>query len=78
MSVLLIVGLSVLNISVIFALTNKVIKAIQESANMERSRLLYESEEFGALTVYQHDAILELHDGTVIVIPRMEETHGSE
>lgn len=75
MSIIVIIGLSIINISVIYALTNKVIRAVQESSNMEKSRMLYESEEFGALTVYRHDAILELHDGTVIVIPRMEDPH---
>lgn len=72
-SVLLIVGLSILNISVIYLLTNKVIRAIEEAMYIDRSRAVYEDEQIGTLTAYKSDAILELLDGTVVVLPRQDE-----
>ena len=72
-SVLLVVGLSIVNISVIYLLTNKVIRAIEEAATIDRCRVVYEDEQIGTLTAYKSDAILELLDGTVVVLPRQDE-----
>lgn len=72
-SVLLVVGLSVLNITVIYLLTNKVIRAIEEASSIDRSRVVYEDEQIGTLTAYKSDAILELLDGTIVVLSRQDE-----
>lgn len=72
MSYVLLIALFLLNIVIVYKLTLKVIDAIQSAVTVDRSRIVYEDEAHGSLTVYRDDAILELLDGTVIVFPRME------
>lgn len=62
-------------VALMFYLTNKIIEQIKDSATLERGRAIYEDEQVGTLTVYENDAILELLDGSVVVIPRMDEPH---
>lgn len=56
--------------------TNKIIDQIKDSALLARGRTVYEDMNVGTLTVYEDDAILELLDGSVVVIPRMDEAQG--
>lgn len=54
-------------------MTKLIIDAIEEASTLTHTRVVYEDDQIGTLTVYPREAILELHDGTVLVIPRMEE-----
>ena len=56
--------------------TDKIIDQIKDIALLVRGRTVYEDMNVGTLTVYEDDAILELLDGSVIVIPRMDEAQG--
>lgn len=74
-TMLVVLVLSVVNISLMFFLTSKIIRSIKDNALLSRGRVVYEDESVGTLTAYEHDAILELVDGSVVVIPRMDEAH---
>lgn len=62
-------------VALMLYLTNKIIDQIKDSALLARGRAVYEDDQVGTLTVYKDDAILELIDGSVVVIPRMDEAH---
>ena len=62
-------------VALMLYLTNKIIDQIKDNALLARGRAVYEDEQVGTLTVYKDDAILELIDGSVVVIPRMDEAH---
>ena len=61
--------------ALMFYFSRRIIDQIKDSALLERGRAVYEDEQVGTLTVYKDDAILELIDGSVVVIPRMDEAH---
>lgn len=61
--------------ALMFYFSRRIIDQIEDSALLERGRAVYEDEQVGTLTVYKDDAILELIDGSVVVIPRMDEAH---
>lgn len=61
--------------ALMFYFSRRIIDQIEDSALLERGRAVYEDEQVGTLTVYKDDAILELIDGSVVVIPRMVEAH---
>lgn len=63
------------NVALMYYFTKKIIDQIKDSALLARGRVVYEDEQVGTLTVYEADAILELLDGNVVVIPRMDEAH---
>ena len=61
--------------ALIFYISRRIITQIEDSALLARGRAVYEDEQVGTLTVYADDAILELIDGRVLIIPRMDEAH---
>ena len=61
--------------ALMFYFSRRIIDQIKDSALLERGRAVYEDDQVGTLTVYKDDAILELIDGSVVVIPRMDEAH---
>lgn len=61
--------------ALMFYFSRRIIDQIEDSALLERGRAVYEDDQVGTLTVYADDAILELVDGSVVVIPRMDEAH---
>lgn len=61
--------------ALMFYFSRRIIDQIKDSALLERGRAVYEDDQVGTLTVYKDDAILELIDGSVVVIPRMVEAH---
>ena len=68
--------------ALMFYFSRRIIDQIEDSALLARGRAgqpgrgdLGEDEQVGAITVYEDNAILELIDGTVVVIPRMDEAH---
>lgn len=61
--------------ALMFYFSRRIIDQIEDSALLARGRAVYEDDQVGTLTVYEDDAILELVDGTVVVIPRMDEAH---
>lgn len=61
--------------ALMYYFSRRIIDQIKDSALLERGRAVYEDEQVGTLTVYKDDAILELIDGSVVVIPRMNEAH---
>ena len=61
--------------ALMFYFSRRIITQIEDSALLARGRAVYEDEQVGTLTVYADDAILELVDGSVVVIPRMDEAH---
>lgn len=61
--------------ALMYYFSRRIIDQIKDSALLERGRAVYEDEQVGTLTVYKDDAILELIDGSVVVIPRMDEAH---
>ena len=61
--------------ALMFYFSRRIIDQIEDSALLARGRAVYEDEQVGTLTVYKDDAILELIDGSVVVIPRMVEAH---
>lgn len=63
------------NVALMYYFTGKIIDQIKDSALLARGRVVYEDEQVGTLTVCEDDAILELLDGSVVVIPRMDVTH---
>lgn len=71
--VVVLVVLWSIQVSVVFVLTNKILDAIKDASVLDHGRVVYESEDTGTLTVYADNAILELLDGTVVVIPKMQE-----
>lgn len=72
------VGLWIVNIAVVFIMTDKVIDAVKEASILDHGRVIYESDDTGTLTVYPDNAILELLDGTVVVIPKMQEAYDDQ
>lgn len=74
-TMLVVLVLSAVNISLMLFLTSKIISSIKDNALLSRGRVVYEDESVGTLTAYEKDAILELVDGSVVVIPRMDEAH---
>ena len=74
-TMLVVLVLSAVNVSLMFYLTSKIIRSIKDNALISRGRAVYEDESVGTLTAYENDAILELVDGSVVVIPRMHEAH---
>lgn len=63
-------------VALMYYFTDKIIDQIKDSALLARERTVYEDMNVGTLTVYEDDAILELLDGSVVVIPRMDEAQG--
>ena len=61
--------------ALMFYFSRRIIDQIKDSALLVRGRAVYEDDQVGTLTVYKDDAILELIDGSVVVIPRMDEAH---
>ena len=61
--------------ALMYYFSRRIIDQIKDSALLERGRAVYEDDQVGTLTVYRDDAILELIDGSVVVIPRMDEAH---
>ena len=61
--------------ALMFYFSRRIIAQIEDSALLARGRAVYEDDQVGTLTVYADDAILELVDGSVVVIPRMDEAH---
>ena len=61
--------------ALMYYFSRRIIDQIKDSALLERGRAVYEDDQVGTLTVYKDDAILELIDGSVVVIPRMDEAH---
>ena len=59
--------------ALMFYFSRRIIDQIEDSALLTRGRAVYEDEKVGTLTVYEDNAILELIDGSVVVIPRMGE-----
>ena len=64
--------------ALMYYFSRRIIDQIEDSALLTRGRAVYENEQVGTLTVYEDDAILELVDGSVVVIPRMVEDLPSE
>lgn len=64
--------------ALMFYFSRRIIDQIEDSALLARGRAVYEDEQVGTLTVYADDAILELLDGSVVVIPRMDEALPSD
>lgn len=60
--------------ALMFYFSRRIIGQIEDSALLTRGRAIYEDEKVGTLTVYEDNAILELIDGSVVVIPRMDES----
>lgn len=75
LTVIVLLSLFPVNVALMYYFTNKIIGQIKDSALLARGRVVYEDEQVGTLTVYEADAILELLDGNVVVIPRMDEAH---
>lgn len=75
LTAIILVALFPVNVVLMYYFTSKIIDQIKDSALLARGRVVYEDEQVGTLTVYEDDAILELLDGTVVVIPRMVESH---
>lgn len=61
--------------ALMFYFSRRIITQIEDSALLARGRAVYEDDQIGTLTVYEDDAILELIDGSVVVIPRMDVAH---
>lgn len=61
--------------ALMYYFSRRIIDQIEDSALLARGRAVYEDDQVGTLTVYEDDAILELIDGSVVVIPRMDEAH---
>lgn len=62
--------------ALMFYFSGRIIDQIEDSALLARGRAVYEDVNVGTLTVYADEAILELLDGSVVVIPRMDEAQG--
>lgn len=74
-TIIILLAMFPVNVALMYYFTGKIIDQIKDSALLARGRVIYEDGQVGTLTVYEDDAILELLDGTVVVIPRMDETH---
>lgn len=75
LTVIILLAMFPVNVALMYHFTSKIIDQIKDSALLARGRVVYEDEQVGTLTVYEDDAILELLDGNVVVIPRMDEAH---
>lgn len=64
--------------ALMFYFSRRITDQIENSARLSRGRAVYEDERIGTLTVYEDNAILELLDGSVVVIRRMNEAFPPE